>query len=96
MPILESRCHAFVSGVVQGVGFRYFVVDAAAKAGALGWVRNRRDGRVEFIAEGTKAGLQGMLSQVRRGPGGSRVDHLEEEWGQPTGEFQAFRVERTV
>ena len=96
MPIPESRCHGFVSGVVQGVGFRYFVVDVAAEAGAVGWVRNRRDGRVEFIAEGTTAGLQELLTQVRRGPLGSRVDHIEEAWGQPTGEFQVFRVERTA
>jgi acylphosphatase len=96
VPIPESRCHAFVSGIVQGVGFRYFVRDEAVKAGAVGWVRNLHDGRVEFIAEGTTSGLQALMKQVRRGPLGGRVDHLEEDWGKPTGEFKAFRVERTA
>jgi acylphosphatase len=73
VPIPESRCHAFVSGIVQGVGFRYFVRDEAVKAGAVGWVRNLHDGRVEFIAEGTTSGLQALMKQVRRGPLGGRV-----------------------
>jgi acylphosphatase len=95
VPIPESRCHAFVSGIVQG-RISHFVRDEAVKTGAVGWVRNLHDGRVEFVAEGTTSGLQALINQVRRGPLGGRVDHLEEDWGQPTGEFKAFRVERTA
>jgi acylphosphatase len=91
----ESRLHAFVSGVVQGVGFRYFVVDAAAAAGLVGWVRNLRDGRVEFVAEGSRSSLERLLADVRRGPRGGRVDAVEEAWQQPTGEFRGFRLEHT-
>jgi acylphosphatase len=91
----EARCHAFLSGRVQGVGFRYFVVDAANTIGAVGWVRNLRDGRVEFIAEGSRAGLESLLSQLRRGSPG-RVDHIEEAWEPPAGQFRDFVVQRTA
>jgi acylphosphatase len=91
----EARVHAFVSGVVQGVGFRYFVVDASAAAGVVGWVRNLRDGRVEFVAEGARSSLDRMVADVRRGPRGGRVEHVEEIWEQATGEFQGFRLEHT-
>ena len=96
MAVPETRCHAFVAGVVQGVGFRYFVVDVAAEAGAVGWVRNLRDGRVELVAEGSRPGLESLLAQVRRGPRGGRVDHVEAVWESATGEFHRFGLERTA
>jgi len=96
MTVPESRCHAFVTGVVQGVGFRYFVVDAAAEVRVVGWVRNLRDGRVELVAEGSRTAVQVLLTQVRRGPRGGRVDQVEEAWGQATGEFRRFGLEHTV
>jgi acylphosphatase len=92
----QARCRAFVTGVVQGVGFRYFVVDAAGEGGVTGWVRNRRDGRVEILAEGPRSTLEGLLAQVRRGPLGGRVDRVDETWETPTGEFRGFRLEATV
>lgn len=96
MTIPEARCHAFVVGVVQGVGLRYFVMDAAVDAGAVGWVRNLRDGRVEVVAEGSRSGLETLLTQVRRGPGVGRVDRVDEAWEQPTGEFHSFGLQRTI
>jgi acylphosphatase len=95
-PIPEARCHAFVSGTVQGVGFRYFVVDAAGNAGAVGWVRNRRDGRVELVAEGSHEGLERLLASIRRGPRGGRVEEVEVAWEEPQGEFDGFRLQATV
>jgi acylphosphatase len=92
----QARCHAFVEGIVQGVGYRYFVVDAAAEAGVAGWVRNRRDGRVEFVAEGPRPAVEALLSQARRGPRAGRVDRVDEAWETPTGEFRGFRLEATI
>jgi acylphosphatase len=92
----EARCRAFVTGVVQGVGFRYFVVDAAIEVGALGWVRNLRDGRVELVAEGARAALEALLAQVRRGPHGGRVNRVDAAWELATGEFRTFGLERTI
>jgi acylphosphatase len=47
----DGRLHARVIGRVQGVGFRYYVLNAAIELGLTGWVRNRRDGSVEVVAE---------------------------------------------
>ena len=95
MTLPEARCRAFVLGVVQGVGFRYFVLDAASAVGAVGWVRNLRDGRVELVAEGSRPALEGLLTQVRQGPRAGRVDRVDETWEQPTGEFRDFRLQAT-
>lgn len=96
----ESRparqVHALVTGVVQGVGFRYFVADAARRAGAVGWVRNLRDGRVELVAEGPEAAVRALLDEVRAGPPGSRVEALDAQWHEACGDFTGFRLERTV
>jgi acylphosphatase len=91
-----QRLHVFVSGRVQGVGFRYFVRTAAQSLDAVGWVRNRHDGRVELMAEGRPAQLQGLLNQVRKGPGASEVTDIEESWGAATGEFEQFGVKATA
>ena len=96
MTIPEARCHAFVVGVVQGVGFRYFVMDAAVDVGAVGWVRNLRDGRVELVAEGSRSGLETLLTQVRRGPRVGRVDRVDEVWEEAAGEFHSFGLRLTI
>lgn len=91
-----QRVHALVSGRVQGVGFRYFVRTAAQTLSVGGWVRNRRDGRVELIAEGNPAALQDLLDQVRSGPTASEVTDIEESWDAATGEFRTFGVKATA
>jgi acylphosphatase len=66
-----------VSGRVQGVGFRAFVVEAARELGLAGWVRNLADGRVEALAEGEPAALDGLADALARGPLLARVDRVE-------------------
>jgi acylphosphatase len=66
-----------VSGLVQGVGFRFFVNRAASIEGIHGWVRNRPDGRVEIRAEGEAEALERFERQVRQGPSASRVDDID-------------------
>jgi len=73
--ILEQR-HILVSGRVQGVGFRYFVYEAAERHGVTGWVRNRPDRKVEIRAQGTSPSLEDFLEDVRKGPSTSRVDSV--------------------
>ena len=65
--------HAIVSGVVQGVGFRFFVEREARARGLYGWVRNRRDGTVETVIAGADAAVDEMLAQLHRGPPGADV-----------------------
>ena len=92
----QARLHAFISGMVQGVGFRYFVLDVANDLGSVGWVRNLRDGRVEVVAEGARPSLEAMLAQFRQGPRAARVDQVEVAWEPATGEFHRFGLERTM
>jgi acylphosphatase len=70
------RRRVLVSGRVQGVGFRYFVQDAAQGEGLTGWVRNDAGGAVEIEAQGTQAAMERFLAEVRQGPSLSRVDDM--------------------
>ena len=71
-----SGIHLLLSGHVQGVGFRYFVKQAADALDVAGWVRNLRDGRVEVVLLGTPEAVQSVLDQIGRGPRGARVDEV--------------------
>jgi acylphosphatase len=88
-----DQVHAWVQGLVQGVGFRYYVRRCAADLPITGWVRNLSDGRVELLAEGSRADLEALLAAVRQGPRGSQVSHIQVEWGQPGGELRGFSVQ---
>ena len=68
-----------ISGIVQGVGFRYFTQDEAERLHLSGYVRNLRDGRVEVYAIGTPDGLARLRTIVERGPRGAMVQHVVEE-----------------
>jgi acylphosphatase len=68
-----------VSGRVQGVGFRNYVEHVAGTIGVQGYVRNRRDGRVEVLAIGTPEQLKQLRPALERGPMMSRVTDLLEE-----------------
>ncbi len=63
----------FVSGRVQGVGFRYFTRDVATREGVTGWVRNLADGRVQAYLEGEAEAVTRVERLVRRGPGSGHV-----------------------
>jgi acylphosphatase len=84
--------HAFVSGVVQGVGFRWSAFDKANSLGLSGWVRNTSDGRVELAAEGRPEALEEFTRWLRAGPPGSRVDRVDSEAIPPTGTYRSFRI----
>jgi len=86
----KARLHAEVYGEVQGVGFRVFVLRHAMELVLTGWVRNRSDGSVELLAEGSRTALESLLEHVKRGPSGSLVEHVESSWEEPTSEFRMF------
>jgi acylphosphatase len=65
-----------IGGRVQGVGFRWFTVDAAAREGISGWVRNLADGRVEIAAEGEVAAMTRFERAIRHGPPHADVDDV--------------------
>jgi acylphosphatase len=88
----NARVRILLHGIVQGVGFRYFVVTTARPMGITGYVRNRRDGSVEVVAEGPRDRLEEFSRQVGEGPRHGNVSNLEVEWGEHTGEFGSFDV----
>jgi acylphosphatase len=67
----------FVTGRVQGVGYRDWVVRTAQRTGITGWVRNVRDGRVEILASAEDEVLDQLLEGLNGGPPLARVDHVE-------------------
>ncbi|RST31968.1 acylphosphatase [Sphingomonas ginkgonis] len=68
-----------VRGTVQGVFYRQWTADRARALGVSGWVRNDPDGSVEALLEGESSALDVMISEMRRGPDGARVDRLDSE-----------------
>lgn len=87
-----TRLHAIVRGDVQGVGFRYFVADRARDAGLRGWVRNRADGSVECLAEGSRSALEELLGVLRHGPSSADVEDVEVEWEEAAGDLDDFQI----
>ena len=69
----------FVSGMVQGVGYRYFAQRTAQRLGVAGYVRNLRDGRVEVYAVGNEGTLAQLRAELERGPRGAQVSNVTEE-----------------
>ncbi len=92
---VNARLNAVIEGTVQGVGFRYFVQDAANLLGLSGWVRNRWDGTVEVLAEGERSRLEQLLTALRRGPRSAHVMGVNFTWQEYNGEFTGFRVRQT-
>jgi len=73
----------YISGTVQGVGFRFFVQNKAMQLGLSGWARNLQDGRVEVFAQGTKDKLSDLAAALRLGPRMAEVRHVEERDDSP-------------
>jgi len=81
-----------VSGRVQGVGFRWFTQDTARREGAMGWVRNLPDGRVEATAEGDAEAVERFERAIRHGPPGAQVESVDVDDEVPTGRETGFAV----
>lgn len=62
-----------VKGKVQGVFFRASAKQTADKAGITGWVKNRHDGNVEIMANGTEEAIQSFIAWCRKGPARAEV-----------------------
>lgn len=86
------RLELTVTGRVQGVGFRVFVLDTARRLGLTGWVANEAHGSVRVVAEGPEPRLAALRQAVADGPAGARVEHVAEAWGPATGSATGFSI----
>ena len=85
------RVHIWITGRVQGVGFRAFVLQTGGYFGLTGWVRNRGYDEVETVAEGRRDIIESFVEAVKTGPRASRIDTARVEWEIPIGE-SGFQV----
>ena len=84
----------YVSGIVQGVGYRYFAVRAARHLGVAGFAKNLRDGRVEVYAIAPTATLKSFRAELKRGPQGASVSEVAEDAADLEPEFaNQFSIE---
>jgi acylphosphatase len=84
---------ARVTGIVQGVGFRYSTVHEARRLGLAGWVRNTDDGAVEVLAEGKPEAVAALTAWLHRGPPGAYVRDVSVAERPFGGRYDRFSVE---
>jgi acylphosphatase len=89
---MDARAYLIVSGMVQGVGFRYFAQRLAQKRDLIGWVKNRADGKVEITVEGHSGMIEDFIQDLRTGHPYAKVKGIETHWEPYTGEFSRFDV----
>jgi len=83
------RARAIVSGVVQGVGFRFYASRLATRYGVTGFAKNLPDGNVEIEAEGDESLVNGYLNEIKIGPRNAHVADMKIEWLEPKN-YKAF------
>ncbi len=87
------KVELLISGVVQGVGFRYFTYRIAQQLELTGWVRNLPDGRVHAVAEGARGPLEDLIKQLRMGPHYGTVTGVDVTWREPTAKYRSFEIQ---
>lgn len=87
------RVRLIIEGRVQGVWFRESTRKQAEVLGVHGWVRNRRDGTVEVVAEGPEENVKKLVTWCHQGPPSARVSRVRESAEAYQGEFASFEVE---
>ena len=88
---MKKQIHAYYSGRVQGVGFRFTAQDLARDLGVTGLVKNLRDGRVEVVAEAEEDILKDFLKRINQ-YFSHYIQDVEIDWQPPTGEFRDFGI----
>lgn len=87
-----KTAHIFISGFVQGIGFRKFIKINADKLRLKGWVRNLPDGRVEAMFQGLKEKIEESISLCKKGPFLAEVESVDVNWEEVKEEFESFEV----
>lgn len=89
---MEIRVHVLASGLVQGVGYRYFIFHRAINLGLVGYVRNIFSGEVEIEIEGDRSLIEEFIKEVKVGPRAAHVKDLKIEWLDCTKSYRSFEV----
>ena len=87
-----SQAHLFISGFVQGVGFRQFIKQNAQKLGITGWVENMPDRRVEAVFQGRREDIKQMVLFCGKGPFLAEVKDVEVIWSESQETFENFEI----
>jgi len=82
-----------ISGVVQGVGYRYYCYREALGLGLSGWVKNAPDGSVLAMVEGDRGVVEGLISQLKVGPASASVADVDIKWLEFTGQYKTFQID---
>ena len=89
---MEVRAEIIVNGLVQGVGYRYFVVREAQKLGLKGFTQNLYTSEVLTVVEGEKATVDELVKKLKVGPIHAAVKSCKVNWQEPKNEFTNFEV----
>jgi acylphosphatase len=89
---MQVCAHMIVEGLVQGVGFRYYVHRYATSLGLSGFAANRFDGTVEIEAEGDRSALEEFITMVKVGPRSAHVSNLTIEWKDFGSRYKHFEI----
>lgn len=89
---IQAAAEIFVSGRVQGVGYRAFAELAASRLKLTGYARNLDDGLVQIEVEGDREAIEALVKTLWVGPSGARVRDVQVTWGMPAGRFTDFSI----
>lgn len=87
-----KAAHVFITGFVQGVGYRQFVKKIASNLGLKGWVKNLPDQRVEALLIGSKENIEQAIAECKKGPFLSEVENVEVDWRPSLEDLDTFEI----
>ena len=87
-----KQAHFIVSGFVQGVGYRRFIMHIARKLGLTGWIRNNADGTVEGLVIGAEEAIEQLMEACKKGPFLSTVDNVHVTFDEPQEVHEGFHI----
>ena len=89
---MDIRAEIIANGLVQGVGYRYFVVREAKRLGLKGYTKNLYSGEVLTVVEGERAVVEELIKKLKIGPMHASVKSCKVDWQEPKNEFTDFEV----
>ena len=89
---MQARAEIIVNGLVQGVGFRYFVYRNANELELTGYVQNLFSGEVLTVVEGDKSLIEELIKKIKVGPMHASVKNCVVDWTEPKNEFEHFEI----